>query len=135
MPIFFFSNTNEIFDQILVHYRFDSNDWMNHCDGKEDNLTCERVVEVMHDVPKALENFADYVERQVKFNQKYFLSKDVEKLFFCDIYFSFLKVMVAGIEAVYLAVPLSEAEVRSGMKVVLQDRSVESKLYEIYNKS
>ena len=60
---------------------------MNHCDGKEDNLTCERVVEVMHDVPKALENFADYVERQVKFNQKYFLSKDVEKLFFCDIYF------------------------------------------------
>ena len=41
----------------------------------------------MHDVPKALENFADYVERQVKFNQKYFLSKDVEKLFFCDIYF------------------------------------------------
>jgi len=80
---------------LAVHYRFDSNDWMNHCDGKEDNLTCERVVEVMHDVPKALENFADYVERQV---------------------------MVAGIEAVYLAVPLSEAEVRSGMKVVLQDR-------------
>ena len=32
--------------------------------------------------------------------------------------------MVAGIEAVYLAVPLSEAEVRSGMKVVLQDRLV-----------
>ena len=55
---------------------------MNHCDGKEDNLTCERVVEVMHDVPKALENFADYVERQVKFNQKYFLSKDYFSVIF-----------------------------------------------------
>ena len=29
---------------------------------------------------------------------------------------------VAGIQAVYLAVPLSEAEVRSGMKMVLQER-------------
>jgi len=68
---------------------------MNHCDGKEDNLTCERVVEVMHDVPKALANFADYVERQV---------------------------YIAGIQAVYLAVPLSEKEVRSGMRMVLQER-------------
>lgn len=80
---------------IAVHYRFDTNDWMNHCDGKEDNLTCERVVEVMHDVPKALANFADYVERQV---------------------------YMTGIQAVYLAVPLSEAEVRSGMRMVLQER-------------
>lgn len=80
---------------LAVHYRFDTNDWMNHCDGKDDNLTCERVVEVMHDVPKALANFADYVERQVA---------------------------IAGIQAVYLAVPLSEAEVRSGMKVVLRER-------------
>ena len=53
---------------LAVHYRFDTNDWMNHCDGKDDNLTCERVVEVMHDVPKALANFADYVERQVIYN-------------------------------------------------------------------
>ena len=81
----------------------------------------------MHDVPKALENFADYVERQVKFNQKYLFIHRRGKIFLCDKYLSFLKVMVAGIEAVYLAVPLSEAEVRSGMKVVLQDRSVESK--------
>jgi len=91
----FFSKYLNKLKFIAVHYRFDSNDWMNHCDGKDDNLTCERVVEVMHDVPKALANFADYVERQVA---------------------------VAGIQAVYLAVPLSEAEVRSGMKMVLQER-------------
>lgn len=80
---------------IAVHYRFDTNDWMNHCTGKDDNLTCERVVQVMHNVPKALAHFADYVERQV---------------------------YLAGIQAVYLAVPLSEAAVRSGMRMVLQER-------------
>ena len=29
---------------------------------------------------------------------------------------------MSGIQAVYLAVPLSEAEVRSGMRMVLQER-------------
>lgn len=34
----------------------------------------------------------------------------------------YFKVYVAGIQAVYLAVPLSEKEVRSGMRLVLQER-------------
>jgi len=101
-PPFIKNIVNKFFDKFLgnkkyiaVHYRFDTNDWMNHCTGKDDNLTCERVVQVMHNVPKALANFADYVERQV---------------------------YLAGIQAVYLAVPLSEAAVRSGMRMVLQER-------------
>ena len=82
---------------IAVHYRFDKSDWMKHCDehGQESNQSCNQVVDILNDIPKALNYFADFVENQM---------------------------MMHDIGAVYMAAPPSEAEVKSGMEIILKER-------------
>ena len=82
---------------IAVHYRFDKSDWMKHCEdqGKQDNASCNQVIDILNDIPKALNYFADYVENQM---------------------------LMHDIGAVYMAAPPSEAEVKSGMEIILKER-------------
>ena len=82
---------------IAVHYRFDKSDWMKHCEdqGKQDNTSCNQVIDILNDIPKALNYFADYVENQM---------------------------LMHDIGAVYMAAPPSEAEVKSGMEIILKER-------------
>ena len=61
----------------------------------EDNQSCNQVIDILNDIPKALNYFADYVENQV---------------------------FLHDIQAVYVAAPPSEAEVKSGMEIILKER-------------